>query len=93
MADYRSIDLFGGALTAALPSSFTDVSDIRQVPDHQEVWIDKDGYTSIVFEILERVEKPDDEALRYHSRDIVEEEDEGNVRVWSTSTAHFVKLP
>ena len=30
--------LFGGAITCRLPTDWIDVSDIRQVPDHQEVW-------------------------------------------------------
>lgn len=29
---------FGGALRAALPSSWLDASDARPVPDHQEMW-------------------------------------------------------
>jgi hypothetical protein len=30
--------LFGGAIQARIPASFRDVSDVRQVPDHQECW-------------------------------------------------------
>ena len=66
--------------------------NMRQVPDHQEVYIDMDGFTSIVFEILQRVEKPDIEALKYHLRDIVEE-DIGETKVWTTGDAHLSKLP
>jgi len=32
--------LFGGAIRLAIPSKWRDVSDIRQVPDHQEVYQD-----------------------------------------------------
>lgn len=67
-------------------------SEIRQVPDNQEVYLDKDGFTSIVVEILERVDKPDVEALKYHLQDIVEE-DAGETKVWTTGDAHFSKLP
>ena len=91
-SNFKNIELFGGALSASVPASFADVSDIRQVPDHQEVWLDRNGFTSIVFEILERVEKPDVEALKYHLQDIVEE-DEGEMRIWTSSEAHFQKLP
>lgn len=42
MADYGSScterSLYGGAMTAAVPKTFDDVSDFRQVPDHQEVF-------------------------------------------------------
>ena len=32
-----STDLYGGALTAALPAGWIDASDLRPVPDNQEV--------------------------------------------------------
>lgn len=92
MTDFTPVDLFGGALNAALPSTFADVSDIRQVPDHQEVWLDKDGFTSIIFEILERVEMSDPEALKYHLQDLVEE-DAGETRVWTSGEVYFRMLP
>lgn len=51
----------------------TSSSTIRQIPDHQEVFLDANGYSSIVFEILERVDKPtDEEALQYHFQDLVD---------------------
>lgn len=94
MTTYTPIPLFGGALGASLPSTFGDVSDIRQVPDHQEVWLDRDGYTSVVFEILERVEKDsNEEALKYHLEDLVEEDDIGRMKVWGSNTAYMSKLP
>lgn len=30
--------LFGGAMTCDIPTTWRDVSDVRQVPDHQECW-------------------------------------------------------
>ncbi|KAK5126300.1 hypothetical protein LTR85_010536 [Meristemomyces frigidus] len=95
-AEYKSIELFGGAITVALPDTFADVSEIRQVPDHQEVWLERDGFTSVVFEVLERVEKDDDvDALTYHLADLVEEEEDGgDVRVWEEGRrVEFGKLP
>jgi hypothetical protein len=48
-------------------------SQIRQIPDHQEVYLESEGYSSIVVEILEYIDKPsDDEALQYHFADLVE---------------------
>mmetsp|Transcript_4546 Transcript_4546/g.10180 ORF Transcript_4546/g.10180 Transcript_4546/m.10180 type:complete len:246 (+) Transcript_4546:147-884(+) len=32
--------LFGGAIRIGVPTRWRDVSDVRQVPDHQEVWQD-----------------------------------------------------
>ncbi|KAK5721533.1 hypothetical protein LTR15_006122 [Elasticomyces elasticus] len=89
---YVPASLYGGAITCLLPSNFADVSDLRQVPDHQEVYLDKDGYTSIVVDILERVEKENDqEALKYHLKDLVQE-DEGEVTTWNISEVKMGKL-
>lgn len=71
-------------------------SQIRQVPDTQEVFLDRDGFTSIVFDILERVdvgeEKSDADALKYHFSDIVEDDTE-RAQIWTSNTAVFTKLP
>lgn len=98
MSTYRSTPLFGGALIADLPSTFADVSTIRQVPDNQEVYLDKDGFTSIIFDITERVGLPgsgaatDGAAMTTHLEDIVDS-DIDTVKVWSTSDTRFSKLP
>ena len=31
-------DLFGGAIELSFPARLADVSTVRDVPDHQEVW-------------------------------------------------------
>jgi len=98
MATFRSTPLFGGALIVDLPSTFADVSTIRQVPDHQEVYLDKDGFTSIIFDITERVglagsgPATDGAAMTTHLEDIVDS-DTDTVKVWSTSNTQFSKLP
>jgi len=33
-------DMFGGAIALSIPTQWRDVSDVRQVPDHQEVYQD-----------------------------------------------------
>jgi hypothetical protein len=51
----------------------TKDSQIREIPDHQEVYLDADGYSSIVVEILEYVNKnSDEEALQYHFADLID---------------------
>ncbi|KAK6953386.1 hypothetical protein K445DRAFT_63966 [Daldinia sp. EC12] len=97
MTTYKSTPLYGGALICDLPASFADVSLIRQVPDHQEAYIDKDGFTSIIFDINERVGGPgsspeiDGRALTTHLEDIVGE-DLDNVKVWNTTPTVFSRL-
>ena len=74
-------------------STCSCVSDIRQVPDHQEVYLSSTGFSSIVFDITERISEPstDEGALKYHLEDIVESPEE--VRVLSSNSVHISKLP
>lgn len=62
-----------------LPPSLTTGprSTIRQVPDHQEVYLSATGFSSLIFDLGERVThaSTDEEALRYHFADIVDEKD------------------
>ncbi|KAL8780429.1 MAG: hypothetical protein Q9194_000928 [Teloschistes cf. exilis] len=83
---FKHTKLFGGAITANVPAGYADVSNIREVPDHQEIYLDASGFSSIVIEIAERVTDPptDDEALRFHFEDIVDEQDSS--RIWPTTT-------
>jgi len=98
MATYNSTPLFGGALIADLPSTFADVSTIRQVPDNQEVYLDKDGFTSIIFDVTERVgprgssDATDGAALTIHLEEIVDSEID-TLKVWTTTVTQFSKLP
>lgn len=82
--EFTTASLFGGAIEADLPIGFIDVSALRPVPDNQEVYVDKDGYTSVVIDITERVESnedheitSDEEALRFHYTDMIDSRDEG----------------
>ncbi|RKP13784.1 hypothetical protein BJ684DRAFT_3841, partial [Piptocephalis cylindrospora] len=52
--------LWGGAVSAAMPSEYMDASDVRQVPDNQEVYLALDSAVSVVMDILEppEVEEP-----------------------------------
>lgn len=72
-------------------------SKLRQVPDNQEVWIDRDGFTSLVFEIDERVGEKgngpeiDGAAMTTHLEEIVGE-DIDRTKVWNTTPTLFSKL-
>ncbi|KAJ7134967.1 hypothetical protein C8R43DRAFT_1021638 [Mycena crocata] len=60
-------ELFGGAITAVAPAHLVDASDLRQVPDTQEVLLYPQSSGSIIVEILERVDRDtDDPAIRFH---------------------------
>ena len=64
--------LFGGAVTVDLPRGLVDASDVRPVPDNQEVWFDGDGGRSVIVEVLERVEGLEDgKAASFFFNDLV----------------------
>ncbi|GAA5822053.1 hypothetical protein JCM3770_002263 [Rhodotorula araucariae] len=63
--------LYGGAIAAAIPTAFLDASDLRQVPDTQEVFLAPDSDLSLIVEVLELVREDgsaDDleRAARFH---------------------------
>lgn len=100
MNRFNNISLFGGAMTVRLPANFIDVSDLRQVPDNQEVFLNSDGFESITVDILERVEgeiapettvDTDLKALKYHVREIVDS-DEPDISSVSTVTVSHLPL-
>ncbi|KAI0781146.1 Mog1p/PsbP-like protein [Trametes elegans] len=54
-----SRELFGGAITAILPTTLLDASDFRQVPDTQEVYLSPTSGVSIIVEVLQSVDATD----------------------------------
>ena len=62
--------LFGGAITINLPSSFKDVSEMRPVPDHQEIFCDTSSDHSLSVEIVEM--GPPDDVAAFYLRDWME---------------------
>jgi hypothetical protein len=67
------------------------------VPDNQEVWIDQDGFTSIIFDITERVggsgsgPEVDGRAMTTHLEDMVGS-DIDTVKIWNTAETEFTRL-
>ncbi|XP_068599355.1 ran guanine nucleotide release factor [Brachionichthys hirsutus] len=62
--------LFGGALTAFIPHSATDVSDLREIPDNQEVFAHAHTDQSLIVELLEyQAHVADQDAARHHFED------------------------
>ncbi|KAL6944879.1 hypothetical protein ACO0QE_002321 [Hanseniaspora vineae] len=74
--------LYGGAIELLLPKGYMDVSQIREIPDNQEVFVnDNDiqstssnsGNESIIVELMESVDVKDGEAaLIEHCKEIVD---------------------
>ena len=47
--------LFGGAISIYLDGNYMDASDLRQVPDNQEVLLSRDSDVSVIVEVLQCV--------------------------------------
>jgi Ran-interacting Mog1 protein len=76
MAVFTTRELYGGAITAQLPEDYIDASDLRQVPDHQEVFLSPKTLTSVIFEINQYVKTTNDaNAVHFHFNDVIPNED------------------
>ncbi|BFZ59195.1 hypothetical protein YB2330_000199 [Saitoella coloradoensis] len=96
MPSVTSIKLFGGAITADIPSHFIDASQFRQVPDHQEVLLDTSSKEdrSIIIEILERVPENDNNAAKAHFDALAHDnEAEDNAQVLSVVPCSTEEIP
>ncbi|EPY20635.1 Ran-binding protein [Strigomonas culicis] len=60
--EFKTIDLYGGAMRCAVPCVVEDMSAFRQVPDHQEVWSDPATGCTVIVELLARQERVSDGA-------------------------------
>ncbi|KAL9042710.1 MAG: hypothetical protein Q9214_003700 [Letrouitia sp. 1 TL-2023] len=74
---FRNFELWGGAITASLPSNCLDATNFRPVPDHQEVYFAPNGRYSIIIDLLNRVSHlpTDGDAFSFHVQDILDEAD------------------
>lgn len=82
-------ELYGGAITVELPHDIVDASNLRQVPDHQEVFLSDKSLTSIIFEINQyqhmmsgpasdnsaNAPSVDERAAAFHVKDVIEPPD------------------
>ncbi|KAE8553665.1 hypothetical protein EYB25_005047 [Talaromyces marneffei] len=55
MAQIEERELFGGAITGAVPRGWIDGSTLREVPDHQEMFLSPTTLSNLIFEINEYV--------------------------------------
>ncbi|TFK42899.1 hypothetical protein BDQ12DRAFT_758590 [Crucibulum laeve] len=78
--------LFGGAITADATPNLIDASDVRQVPDTQEVFMYPDSSISIVVEILQRAEPSHyDDAIRFHFDSLAHDNDAQSAEIDAVS--------
>lgn len=72
MTTFVTKDLYGGAMTVQLPKDYIDASDLRQIPDHQEVFLSPTTLTSLIFEINQYLPGRDvTSATHFHFTDVI----------------------
>ena len=82
LAKTHTVGLFGGAIATILPVAFEDVSAVRQVPDHQEVFVDRDSEMSFIVELVSYDgDVSDADAPGYYFTDLGQCNEAKNVRV------------
>ncbi|KAH9562353.1 hypothetical protein CY35_05G067700 [Sphagnum magellanicum] len=68
--------LFGGAIMCCIPANFHDVSNVREVPNNQEAFVDPNRDESIIVELLELKDTVVDErSSRWFLQDLAIEQD------------------
>lgn len=67
---FQERPMYGGAMRMVLPASFIDVSQMRDVPDHQEVWSDAASSATSILELTEVTERDGEELLRFHFEEL-----------------------
>ncbi|MBZ3869299.1 Ran guanine nucleotide release factor [Sciurus carolinensis] len=71
MKSSRNYPLFGGTFSSILPPGPIDVSNLRWVPDHQEVFCHPMTDQSLIMELLElQAHVQGEAAARYHFEDV-----------------------
>lgn len=67
--------LFGGAIACAFPQRFQDLSNIREVPDHQEAFADPNRDESLIVELLDlKHDVSDNQSALWFLQDLANEQ-------------------
>ncbi|KAG6426282.1 hypothetical protein SASPL_110503 [Salvia splendens] len=83
--------LFGGAISSTFPLRFQDVSNMRQVPDHQEVFVDPTRDESLIFELLDlKTDVADHGSATWFLQDLANEQDAEGATLFKTLSEKFV---
>jgi hypothetical protein len=90
----KTVGLFGGSITVLLPATFDDISMIRQVPDHQEVFVDRESEISFIVELVNyNGDVTDNNAPKFYFTDLAECNEAKSATIDSASVVrdpHFI---
>ncbi|KAJ5732643.1 hypothetical protein N7493_004124 [Penicillium malachiteum] len=59
MSHVKEQDFFGGAIRGVVPQKWIDASNLREIPDHQELFLSPDTLSNMIIEINNRVSDKD----------------------------------
>ncbi|CDR40202.1 CYFA0S04e05798g1_1 [Cyberlindnera fabianii] len=103
MVSFTEQELWGGAITTNIPDGLVDASQFRQVPDTQEVFLVPTENTTdyeqmhkndtIIFDLLERVDGADVDAVKEHFADIAHLNDADEWKLISIDEAKTTITP
>ena len=86
-------ELFGGAIRVTkFPATLRDISDMVPVSDNQEIFSDMNesnpafSGNQLIIEILDRIDKPDDEAIQFNFNDLGQEQNATDLTVVSVDS-------
>ncbi|KAF8638490.1 hypothetical protein AX16_010473 [Volvariella volvacea WC 439] len=88
MERYFSRDLYGGALNVRTPTDqeLIDASELRQVPNSQEIFLYRHSAVSIIIEVLQSVDPSDNyDAIKFHFSSLAHDNDSKDTVINSTS--------
>ncbi|XP_059278317.1 uncharacterized protein LOC132032667 isoform X2 [Lycium ferocissimum] len=92
--------LFGGAISTTFPRRFQDVRNVRQVPDHQEVFVDPVRDESLIIELLDlKVDVADSGSATWFLQDLANEPDAEGTTITEQSAVfeapglHYSNMP
>jgi hypothetical protein len=54
MEGYQPAELYGGAIRSVVPSTFFDLSRVKEIGDFQEMFLDRETGSLLSFEVFER---------------------------------------
>ncbi|KAJ3556637.1 hypothetical protein NM688_g1917 [Phlebia brevispora] len=81
-------ELFGGAITVNIPTILIDASNLRQIPDTQEVFLHPKSGESLIVEVLQSVDRPDpQEAAKFHFESLAHDNSAVGQQVHETSVS------
>jgi hypothetical protein len=87
---WKEVSLYGGSATCMMPATWVDASSLRDVPDHQEVYVHPEAQfeQSVIIEILQYESSfPDTDAGMHFFNDLANADGSTSIEIDATRNA------